>query len=53
MREKDIQKRRGVVEETSHYRITSSNYKDIFKPHHYQLFYNLTGDLIDVLGYER
>jgi len=51
MREKDILNKKS--KKISHYRKENTSYKDVFKKIHYDYFYNITGDLIDKLGYER
>ncbi|NGP75940.1 sulfotransferase domain-containing protein [Balneolaceae bacterium YR4-1] len=51
MRKKDLKKRK--VKSESHYRTKSSNHTMYFKEEHFKHFYNVTGNLIDVLGYER
>lgn len=51
MRKEDLKKREDKSE--SHYRSKSSKHNDYFKKNHYKHFYDVTGNLIDVLGYER
>lgn len=51
MRAKDMLKR--IEGEESHFRKESSNHKNVFKREHFSHFYSSTGDLIDLLGYER
>jgi hypothetical protein len=36
----------------THYRSRSSDYRDVFGPKHHELFHNVTGDLVELLGYE-
>jgi hypothetical protein len=36
----------------THYRARSSDYRDVFTPEHHELFRNVTGDLVELLGYE-
>jgi len=51
MREKDLAARTDKSE--SHYRIQGSSYQDEFLPEHYTQFYDITGNLVDALGYGR
>jgi hypothetical protein len=51
MRKKDLATRKDKSE--SHYRKKSSKHVDYFKEEHYKHFYNVTGNLIDILGYKR
>ena len=55
MRKRDLETRKigDAPAKVSHYRKISSNYKDVFNEEHYELFYGMTGDLIDKLNYER
>ncbi len=50
MRERDLAHRQDKTE--SHYRFKSSSHRDEFEAEHYQLFREVTGNLIEVLGYE-
>lgn len=49
MRARDLGRREDKSE--SHYRFNSSSYLHEFTDEHHRLFHNVTGDLIDVLGY--
>lgn len=51
MREKDIAKRKD--KNNSHYRRQDSKHEDIFKKEHFDRFYSVTGNLVDVFNYER
>lgn len=51
MRERDLQRRVGGSD--SHYRSKASRHTDAFDKDHYEHFYRSTGDLVEVLGYER
>jgi len=51
MRERDLGKREPGAK--SHYRIQSSSHVEAFEPHHYDHFYDVTGNLVDLLGYPR
>ena len=51
MRKRDMQKRSS--DEISHYRKEKSDFREVFEKEHYQLFYNITGDLVEVLGYDK
>lgn len=49
MRSRDLQRRPDGVD--SHYRARSSDHRDTFTPRHYELFEQVTGDLLDLTGY--
>ena len=49
MRERDLAVRDG---DTSHYREESTDWRDAFTERHRQLFREVTGNLVDLLGYE-
>jgi hypothetical protein len=51
MRSRDLARREDKSE--SHYRFKSSTYRLEFTEEHHRLFADVTGDLIDVLGYPR
>lgn len=51
LREADLLKQEDKTE--SHYRKHSSSHVDEFSEEHYKLFYETTGNLINVLGYEK
>lgn len=51
MRKKDIIQRN--FDKTSHYRKKGSTHITAFKDKHYELFYNINGDLLKTLGYEK
>lgn len=51
MRKKDLEKRKDKT--SSHYREKSSSHASYFKKEHYDHFYEVTGNLVEVLGYER
>lgn len=51
MRNRDLANRLDKSE--SHYRSRESRYQEEFLPEHYELFYNTTGNLVDILGYDR
>ena len=51
MRERDLQKR--VQGSESHYRSKASRHTDAFEQDHYDHFYRSTGDLVEILGYEK
>lgn len=55
MRKRDLERRaqKEDMSNQSHYRKKGSNHKQVFTEEHYKLFYGVTGDLVDVLGYER
>jgi hypothetical protein len=50
MREKDLEKRKD--KSLSHYRDKPYSYTEIFKEKHYDLFYQLNGNLLELVGYE-
>lgn len=50
MRRRDLQ---GRIGSKSHYRETSADWREIFTDKHKQLFYAITGNLIETLGYSR
>lgn len=50
MREKNLARRR---DSKSHYRKKSSDWRKAFSDSHKKLFYQTTGDLVDILGYKR
>ncbi len=50
MRKADLKLRKDKSE--SHYRMEKTNYASEFLDIHYQMFYNSTGNLIEVLGYD-
>lgn len=49
MRNQDIQKRKN--NKISHYRKLSSSHEKEFQKHHYELFYQINGNLLETLGY--
>ena len=49
MRKRDLARRKYKSE--SHYRIQSSNWKDVFTSRHEELFNAINGDLLKVLNY--
>jgi len=51
MREKDMKKTSDSKQ--SHYRKVGSSHEGMFKDFHYKKFYDVTGNLIDVLGYKK
>lgn len=51
MRKKDLENRQDKSD--SHYRIKGSKHSDYFKERHYEHFYNVSGDLVTALGYEK
>lgn len=51
MREKDLNKR--LDSSKSHYRNQNSDWREVFTKEHENLFYQITGNLIDLLGYKR
>jgi hypothetical protein len=51
MREKDLNKRLDNSE--SHYKKQNSDWREVFTKNHEDLFYQITGNLIDILGYKR
>ncbi len=50
MRQRDLAQRPDVPD--SHYRSRSSRHEETFTDGHYELFSDVTGDLLSVLGYE-
>ncbi|MCF8096137.1 MAG: sulfotransferase domain-containing protein [Desulfobacteraceae bacterium] len=51
MREKDLANRVDITE--SHYRKTESKHQEVFEADHYKHFYQVTGNLVEILGYEK
>ena len=51
LREEDLQK--WIDKTESHYRKLSTDHKNEFYEDHYKLFYEATGKLITILGYEK
>lgn len=49
MRERDLRRRPDAPE--SHYRVRTSDHREVFTPKHYELFHEVTGDLVSLLGY--
>ena len=50
MRKRDMEDR---DEDKSHYRKQSTGWEEEFTDKHKQEFYEITGNLVDILGYER
>jgi hypothetical protein len=51
MRKRDLERREN--EDVSHYRKVSSDWRKELNAYHLDLFYQITGDLVDLLGYDR
>lgn len=52
MRERDLKRRRHGTKR-SHYRRKETDWRSVFADEHRDLFYSITGDLVDILGYPR